>query len=328
MSTVPRGPATPSPRRRGFTLIELLVVIAIIAILIALLVPAVQKVREAAARTQCINNLKQLGLAMHGFHDANKEFPSNGWGWLWIGSPGMGTGAKQPGGWLFSVLPYVDQGSLIHSINITGAGFTPAMQTFMATPLAVFNCPSRRLGGPYPDTTGASYHTVDSAGNGIDVPSLGGMARTDYGVCTGNQNQDEITGGPANAGAATVPPAPPTNFNGVCYTGSSVKMVMISRGTSNTFMIGEKFLNPLAYFNGGDPGDNECMYVGMDNDIGRETSALPMMDFPTMPLNASNTQIFGSAHIGSLNMLYCDGTVHAIEYNIDLPTWSISGQIQ
>src|SRR3954468_2362390 len=106
-----------SRARRGFTLIELLVVIAIIAILIALLVPAVQKVREAAARTQCINNLKQIGLAMQMNHDTVKAFPSGGWGWNWIGCPGQGTDPKQPGGWLYNVLPYVEQGNLRNSTS-------------------------------------------------------------------------------------------------------------------------------------------------------------------------------------------------------------------
>src|SRR5947207_12126668 len=99
-------------RRDGFTLIELLVVIAIIAILIGLLLPAVQKVREAAARTQCLNNLKQMGIGLHSCHDTNGYFPSGGWGWNWMGDPDRGSGKRQPGGWVFCILPYVEQQQL------------------------------------------------------------------------------------------------------------------------------------------------------------------------------------------------------------------------
>src|SRR5438876_4223731 len=129
--------------RKAFTLIELLVVIAIIAILIALLVPAVQKVREAAARTQCINNLKQIGLAVHNNHDTFKKLPSGGWGWNWVGVPSRGTGPEQPGGWLYNVLPYIDQGALRNlGVGKTGAAFTNDMLSMLATPVTVFNCPT------------------------------------------------------------------------------------------------------------------------------------------------------------------------------------------
>src|SRR5690349_8961717 len=104
-------PCSPPPPRRGFTLIELLVVIAIIAVLIGLLLPAVQKVREAAARTKCANNLKQLGLGMHNYHDVYNGFPSAGWGWFWVGDP-IRSGRGQPGGWVYSILPFVEQGPL------------------------------------------------------------------------------------------------------------------------------------------------------------------------------------------------------------------------
>lgn len=134
-----------SLRRSAFTLIELLVVIAIIAILIALLVPAVQKVREAAARTQCQNNLKQIGLAMHNYHDMNKKLPAG-----WYGEALGGTGTANRWSWSAVILPYLEQDPLYQSIDIdlappetlpgatTSFGGSPLLQN----PLSVYRCPS------------------------------------------------------------------------------------------------------------------------------------------------------------------------------------------
>jgi prepilin-type N-terminal cleavage/methylation domain-containing protein len=98
-------------RTAGFTLIELLVVIAIIGILIALLLPAIQKVREAANRMSCQNSLKQIGIGLHNIHNTQDHFPTGGWGWYWVldDPDHYGVGQKQPGGWIGCLLPYVEQ---------------------------------------------------------------------------------------------------------------------------------------------------------------------------------------------------------------------------
>ncbi len=120
----------------GFTLVELLVVIAIIGILIGMLLPAVQSVREAARRTSCANNLRQLGLAMHMHHDSLGYFPSGGWYWnnppIYMPSPAVG--AKQKAGWGFQVLPYIEAGNVHQADALTAIG----------TPNQVYFCPSRR----------------------------------------------------------------------------------------------------------------------------------------------------------------------------------------
>src|SRR5215831_11282272 len=154
-------PKPPRPRR-GFTLIELLVVIAIIAVLIALLLPAVQAAREAARRAQCTNNLKQLGLGIHNYHQANNAFPPL-WGNFGVPAPPngpSGPAGEWPLGWGTAILPYIEQSPLFNSSNYSGGAFNVMnQQTVSATRIQTLICPSENVKlGPWIATTWTNYH--------------------------------------------------------------------------------------------------------------------------------------------------------------------------
>jgi len=194
--------------RPGFTLIELLVVIAIIAVLIALLIPAVQKVREAAARTQCRNNLKQLGLALHGYHDSSKKLPPG----YNSATDAFGNDTGPGWGWGAYVLDYVEQSNLRRSISFNldlGHANNAAARN---TKLPIFLCPSD-------DTVGT--FTPD-----------GGTYSVAHGSYVGLFGNFEIEDDPGNG-------------NGLFFRNSQVKILQITDGTSNTLMVGERSSNLL-----------------------------------------------------------------------------------
>jgi len=280
--------------RRGFTLIELLVVIAIIAILIGLLVPAVQKVREAAANAQCQNNLRQIGVALHNYHGTNKVFPP---AWLTVGKPNAGS-QWQYVSWMAYILPDVEQANLYAQIDAkekTGVTYPWDNVNYPAlgTPMAIYNCPSD-VRGPQATVPPAETLTI---------------AYTGY---LGNSGVNYKT------------------RDGIFYTNSRVRMTDITDGTSNTFLVGER--PPSAdlefgwWFAGwGQAGDGSCDVVLGSSELTNFTyytnapTCQNGVSYPYGPGSLSNKcdqYHFWSFHSGGCNFLLADGSVHFVRYGV------------
>ena len=308
-------------KRLAFTLVELLVVIAIIGILIAMLLPAVQAAREAARRLQCQNKLKQLGVGLQLHHDSHNFFPSGGWGWFWVGDPDCGTGKNQPGGWIFSVLPYIEQGQL-YSMG-AGKGVVEkrdALKAMSETPVDAFVCPSRRSPDAYPcnewKNVSGGYPMVPR--NATYPIETGG--KTDYAANVGNTNVVQLTRGPYNLtegnGTTFWANLNIPDYTGIIFLRSEIGFDDITDGTSQTIMVGEKYLDPEHYTDGKDPGDNWSLFHGFDSDSHRGTPD-GVVPIPDKSETTGLLGQWGSAHSSGCNFMFCDGSVRTLPYDMD-----------
>jgi prepilin-type N-terminal cleavage/methylation domain-containing protein len=323
-------------RSRGFTLVELLVVIAIIGVLVALLLPAVQAAREAARRSQCTNNLKQLGLACQLHVDSYKFLPSAGWGDWWVGCPDQGCGEKQPGNWTFQLLPFIEESSrqkVGQGFKCGDANSRAAIGKMVATPVTAFYCPSRRAPQAYPWTNQGSYN--------FDPPPL--AAKTDYAASVGDINFFDSDIGPTTlAGAATyawkhsgpnfvkkaaaLGGQSPTGHTGVIFQRSETTLQQIEDGTSYTYLLGEKNMNSDRYEDCITGNDDQSMYNGHDRDNLRSTFIWPkgfenkVQPFwpprPDTPGGEYNWS-FGGPHAGGWIALFCDGSVRFLPFEME-----------
>ncbi len=290
----------PSPRSRsGFTLIELLVVIAIIAILIGLLLPAVQKVREAAARMKCSNNLKQLALALHNYHDSNQVFPTYPTGC----SPATVSCYTQ--NWTFALLPHIEQGTIAAQPMTTLTEFRANVRT---KSVATYICPSNSL----PSTVTTSAGQVVALTNYMAIT---GRQRSDYKAAPDGVGMDTGVIGLVRASGSSFPPAP-------------VGMNAITDGTSNTIVFGER--PPLPDLNWGwahgKPDLDNLIWaryvvppdsttnLGASDSVG--PCPFPMyFQAPANPPRYCDGYHMWSYHTGGGNFALADGSVRFFQYS-------------
>jgi prepilin-type N-terminal cleavage/methylation domain-containing protein/prepilin-type processing-associated H-X9-DG protein len=321
-----------SRKSRAFTLVELLVVITIIGILIALLLPAVQSAREAARRAQCTANLKNLSLGCLHHEQAYGWLPTGGWGFCWAGDADRGFDGKQPGGWCFNVLPYIEQQPL-HDLGLGAQSDDDrcrANVVRLATPISIFTCPTRRTPMVMPIGC-VPWHYCSGMTGHFSSCYAGNGGETSAYVLT-PCNSPWINTLPSSYADGDNPAhfwhPDFAHFNGIFDTHSIIKMADITDGASNTFLLGEKSVNPDHYTDGQDGGDDWTIFSGSQDDnvrgCGNRVDAPSYYPLPPMqdtPGNGAAALFFGGPHSNSFNMSLCDGSVRAISYDIEFETF-------
>jgi prepilin-type N-terminal cleavage/methylation domain-containing protein/prepilin-type processing-associated H-X9-DG protein len=280
--------------RFGFTLIELLVVIAIIGVLIGLLLPAVQKVREAANRASCQNNLHQIGLALHSYHDSQGSFPSG-----YINKPINPTNPDQttPGwGWASLLLPYIEQGNLAQQIDFSLPVEDPSNLAARTTIVTLYVCPSDRSTGLF---------TVFDKNN---IP-LAQAATNSYAAChgTGVDLDEELD-----------------DFNGMFSRNSRVSFADVTDGSSNTIAIGERgsFFTQTPWAGAVSLGTTRITPGAPTNNLtaieDAPTQTLVHVAVHTLNDPNADPEDFFTPHTGTANFLFADGSVHPVPTGISL----------
>lgn len=279
-------------RKRGFTLVELLVVIAIIGILVALLLPAVQMARESARRTRCINNLKQMGVALQNHHDTKGKFPTGGtipWDWN-----NRHSDTNVGPSWPFQILPFMEQEALYLSNDLVAVE---------STTIGAYFCPTRRT------PTKQSTRVLMDYASATPGDSVGSWDQFWYG---------NVWGIPTGV-----------RYRGVIVRSGDnrqSRFANIIDGTSNVMAISEKMLR-LPNYGSGDWHDDRGWTDGWDPDVVRYTAYRPYPDqvSATCPDGADVGYHFGSAHPAGINAVFADGSVHMLSYNIEARVFNFLG---
>ena len=316
-----RARSKPQSHPSAFTLIELLVVIAIIAVLVALLLPAVQQAREAARRSQCKNNLKQLGLALHNYHDTHDGFPPGGispYGTSTMCSTGAGA---QFAPWTVMLLPYLDDKNLYMQFNFSRRFRSASNETVSTIPepnFSLFERANNRFQCPSDSNSGNSQTTNYFGVQGGGAPPSG---ISSFVPCTSNSNLRVFFS------------------NGALYHNSRIRFRDITDGSSNTFLVGEtKYqLTPSGRSDGIHMSWASSDYLGsLSGRPGVCAAAVDAINSAKTGTRQKDggrddtlsiyTRTFGSFHVGGCHFTFCDGSVRFVSENIKLNTYRLAAQ--
>jgi prepilin-type N-terminal cleavage/methylation domain-containing protein/prepilin-type processing-associated H-X9-DG protein len=335
--------------RSAFTLVELLVVIAIIGVLVALLLPAIQAARESSRRATCKNHLRQISTAWLNHESSVGHLPTGGWTIRWVGDADRGFGEDQPGGWIYNILPFIEDQALHDMPADSDIWELTVKQIFSAQEMieqsrSWWNCPSRRF-GVFPEVDPPTIINAEDE----DPPALASfhprlltytgnfVGKTDYaangGTSRGWDTRSRASEWPGSIHAVKeweeglvdrtgVYWRLQNNLgnlgaNGVTFQRSEVRMQNIEDGTSNTYMVGEKNLTPGFYENGLGEGDEANWAVGSNTNTIRSAQNIEGVGDCAQDLPFVESIEFGSAHAGAWHMAFVDGHVEALRYDID-----------